>query len=133
MNISRAWRAAAAIAVFATAPVTVTVADSDPPTASAAAQFANRAGMRDWLADGERGLWIQTGSLKWFYARFTGCCPGLDSTNSLAFDTRASGNLHRTTSVVVPGRGRCMVQSFAPIAGPARDRNAKVVLQPQAQ
>ena len=133
MNIPRASRASAAIAVFATVPFTATVADSDPATVSAAAQFANRAGMRDWLADGERGLWIQTGSLKWFYARFTGRCPGLDSTNSLAFDTRASGNLYRTTSVVVPGRGRCIVQSLAPSAGPTRNRNAKVVLQPQAQ
>ena len=97
MNIPRASRASAAIAVFATVPFTATVADSDPATVSAAAQFANRAGMRDWLADGERGLWIQTGSLKWFYARFTGRCPGLDSTNSLSFNTRASGNLYRTT------------------------------------
>jgi hypothetical protein len=87
--------------------------------------------MRGWLADGERGLWIQMGSLKWFYARLTGRFPGLDSPNSLAFDTRASG--HRTISVVVPGRGRCIVQSFAPSTGPAKDRNAKVVLQPLAR
>jgi hypothetical protein len=133
MNLARAWRASTAIAVLATVPLTVTVADSDSPAARAAAAFFNRTDMRNWLADGERGLWIQMGSLKWFYARLTGRCPGLDSTNSLAFDTRASGNLHRTTSVVVPGRGRCIVQSFAPSSGPAKDRNAKVVLQPQAQ
>lgn len=119
--------------MLATASLTATVADSDPLTASAAAPFFNRADMRDWLADGERGLWIQMASLKWFYARLTGRCPGLDSTNTLAFDTRASGNTHRTTSVFVPGRGRCIVQSLAPSTGPAKDRNAKVVLQPQAQ
>jgi hypothetical protein len=133
MKIARVWRASTAIAVFATAPLTVTVADSDPLTASAAAAFVNRTDMRDWLAEGERGLWIQMASLKWFYARLTGRCPGLDSTNSLAVDTRASGDMHRMTSVVVPGRGRCPVQSFAPSTGPAKDRNAKVVLQPQAQ
>jgi hypothetical protein len=130
MNIFRAWCGRTAIAVLAIAPLTVTVADSDVPTASAAASHAQ---MRDWLADGERGLWIEMGRLKWFYARFTGRCPGLDSTNSLAFSTRALGNMNRTTSVVVPGRGRCVVQSFAPSAGPAKNRNAKVVLQPQAQ
>jgi hypothetical protein len=133
MKIARVWRASTAIAVLATASLTVTVAHSDPLTVSAAAPLVNRTDMRDWLADGERGLWIQMASLKWFYARLTGRCPGLDSTNTLAFDTRASGNTHRTTSVLVPGRGRCIVQSLAPSTGPAKDRNAKVVLQPQAQ
>jgi hypothetical protein len=133
MKIARVWRASTAVAVLATASLTVTVADSDPLTPSAAAAFITRTDMRDWLADGERGLWIQMASLKWFYARLTGRCPSLDSTNSLAFDTRASSNMHRMASMVVPGRGPCLVQSFAPSTGPAKDRNAKVELQPQAQ
>jgi hypothetical protein len=133
MNISRACRASAAVAVLATAPLTVTVADPDSHTANAATPFVDRIEMRDWLADGERGIWIQMGSLKWFYARLMGRCLGLDSTNSLVFGTRASGSMNRMTSVVVPGGRRCIVQSFAPSAGPAKNRNAKVVLQPQAQ
>jgi hypothetical protein len=127
------WRACTAIVVLAMAPLTAAVGDSDLPTARASLPFLSRAELRDWLANGERGLWVQTSSFKWFYARFMGRCPGLDATNSLAFDTRASGNIRRPPSVVVPGRGRCIVRSVAPSAGPAKDRNAKVELQPQSQ
>ena len=133
MNNSSAWRTSAAIAVLATAPLTVTVADSNPAIASASATFVKRAEMRHWLADGERGLWIQAANLKWFYARFTGVCHGLNSTNSLVFNTRASGNIDRTSSVVVPGVGRCLMRSFAPCSGPPKNRNADVALEPQAQ
>lgn len=133
MNVSSAWRTSAAIAVLATAPLIVTAAESNPAAANAAAASVPRAEMRHWLADGERGLWIQAASLKWFYARFAGVCHGLNSTNSLVFDTRASGKIDRTSSVVVPGRGRCLVQSFAPCGGPPKNRNADVMLQPQTQ
>jgi hypothetical protein len=119
--------------MLAMAPLTATVADSSPSLAGAAAAFVNRAKMRDWLADGEHGLCIQAASLKRYYARLTGRCPGLSSTNSAVFSTQASGRLDRTTSMVVPGHGRCTVQSFAPSAGPPKDRNANVVLQPQTQ
>lgn len=133
MNVSSAWRTSAAIAVLATAPLIVTAAESNPAAAGAAAASVPRAEMRQWLADGERGLWIQAANLKWFYARFAGVCHGLNSTNSLVFDTRASGKIDRTSSVVVPGRGRCLVQSVAPCGGPPKNRNADVMLQPQTQ
>jgi hypothetical protein len=92
----------------------------------------NRADMRYWLADGERGIWIQGGN-SWYYASFSGACRGLNSTNSLAFDTGSSGNIERTSSVVLPGGGRCEMRTFAPSNGPSKDRNADVVPQPQQQ
>jgi hypothetical protein len=98
-----------------------------------AAPSVHRADMRNWLADGERGLWIQGGNAEWFYARFSPACHGLNSTNSLVFDTGSSGNIDRTSSVVLPGGGRCPMQTFAPSAGPSKNRNANVVQQPQAQ
>jgi hypothetical protein len=93
----------------------------------------HRADMRNWLADGERGLWIQGGNSEWFYARFSAACHGLNSTNSLVFDTGSSGNIDRTTSVVLPEGGRCKMQTFAHSAGPPKDRNADVVPEPQTQ
>src|SRR5215469_16442202 len=93
----------------------------------------NRADMRYWLADGERGLWIQRGDSAWFYARFSVACHGLISTNSLVFDTGQSSNIDRTTMVVLPEGGRCKMQTFAPSAGPPKNRNDDVVPQPQAQ
>ena len=97
-----------------------------------AAPFVHRTDMRYWLADGERGIWIQGGN-SWYYASFSGACRGLNSTNSLTFDTGSSGNIERTSSVVLPGGGRCEMRTFAPSVGPSKDRNADVVPQPQTQ
>ena len=108
-----------------------------PAVKDAAGTFAapsvRRTDMRNWLADGERGLWIQGGNSEWFYARFSAACRGLNSTNSLVFDTGSSGDINRTTSVVLPEGGRCQMQTFAPSAGPPKDRNADVVPAPQTQ
>jgi hypothetical protein len=62
-----------------------------------------------------------------------GSCHGLSSTNSLAFDSGASGYIHRHSSVALPGGGRCVVQTLAPSAGPPQKRYADVVMQPQTQ
>lgn len=93
----------------------------------------HRADMRNWLADGERGLWIQAGNSGWYYARFSAACRGLNSTNSLAFDTGSSGDIDRTSSVVLPQGGRCKMQTLAPSAGPPENRNADVVPAAQTQ
>src|SRR5215472_1191145 len=93
----------------------------------------HRADMRNWLADGERGLWIQVGNSEWFYARFSAACRGLNSTNSLVFDTGSSGDIDRTSSVVLPEGGRCKMQTLAPSGGPPANRNADVVPAPQTQ
>jgi hypothetical protein len=74
--------------------------------------------MRDWVADGKHGIWIETRNLKWFYLRFISSCHGLSSTDSLAFETDASGYIHRYSSVVLRGGGRCVVETLAPSAGP---------------
>jgi len=95
--------------------------------------FVHRTDMRDWLADGERGIWIQGGNSAWFYARFSGACHGFNSTNSLEFDTGSSDHIDRKSSVVLPGGARCEMQTFAPSAGPPKNRNADVLPQPQQQ
>jgi hypothetical protein len=132
MNISRAWRTTTVVAALVTAPLNVSVAASNPAGAAGAATFVHHADLRNWVADGDRGLWIQAGN-EWFYARFSEACRGLNSTNSLVFDTQLSGNIDRTTSVLMPGGGRCVLRSFAPSGGPPQDRYAGVEPQPQAQ
>ncbi len=132
MNTSRAWRIPAAALVLAMTPAALTVAG--PYLAGVdGGSFVSHADLRDWLADGERGLWIQAGNLRWFYARFAQACQGLSVTNSLLFDTRGSDNIDSTSAVVIPGVGRCTVLTFVPSEGPPKDRNLGVLLQPQAQ
>jgi hypothetical protein len=128
MNTPTAVCRFTAIAMLASTPMAVTIAESN--AASATGAFVNRGEMINWLADGERGLWIQVRSYNWFYARFTGACQGVHSTNSLVFNTSASGNIDRTSSVTLPAGEQCRLRSLAPSVGPPEDRNAHIVLQP---
>jgi hypothetical protein len=130
MNIPRDLCRFTAIAMLASAPMTVTIAEPNPAAATATAAFVNRAEMIKWLADGERGIWIQVRDLKWFYGRFTGMCQGVSSTNSLIFNTGASGNIDRTSSVTVPAGGRCRLRSLVPSGGPPEKREPDVVFEP---
>jgi hypothetical protein len=133
MSVSRTWRISIATTVFTLAPMAASVAGTYLADVDSTATFLNHAQLRDWLADGERGLWLQAANLRWFYARFVHACRGLSATNSLSFDTRGSGNIDSRSAVVVPGSGRCTVLSFLPSQGPPKSRNTSVVMQPQAQ
>src|SRR5215469_17005756 len=133
MSFSLTWRIPLVTIVLAASPMATAVAGTYLTDLDSTTTFLSRAQLRNWLADGERGLWIQTIDLKWFYARFTHACHGLSATNSLSFDTRGSDTISSTSAVVVPGSGRCTVLSFLPSQGPPQSRNAGVVTQPQAQ
>ena len=132
MSTLKAARTCATIALLAGQQLNVAIALPYPADTVATASVSH-AELRDWVADGEHGIWIQTRDLKWFYVRLMGSCHGLSSTNSLAFETGASGYIHRYSSVVLPGRARCVVQTLAASAGPPQKRYADVVMQPQTQ
>jgi hypothetical protein len=133
MSFSRIWRIAVVSSALTVSPMTATVAGTYMADIDSAATYLNRTRLRDWLADGERGLWLQAVDLRWFYARFAHACHGLGATNSLSFDTRGSDKIDGSSAVVVPGSGRCTVLSFLPSHGPPQSRNANIVMQPQAQ
>ena len=133
MSFARTWRTAIVTGVLAVSPMTAAIAGSYLDDVDSTTTFLNRSRLRDWLADGERGLWVQAVDLRWFYARFVHACHGLGTTNSLQFDTRGSGKIDSRSAVLVPGTARCTLVSFAPSHGPPQNRNAGVVPQPQAQ
>ena len=133
MSFLRTWRISLVTIVLAVSPMATAVAGPYLTDVDSTTTFLNHAQLRDWLADGERGLWVQAIDLRWFYARFTHACHGLTATNSLSFDTRGSDTIDSRSAVVVPGSGRCTVLSFLPSQGPPQSRNAGVVTQPQAQ
>jgi len=133
MSFLRTWRMPLVTIVLAVSPMATAVAGPYLTDVDSTTTFLSHAQLRDWLADGERGLWVQAIDLRWFYARFTHACHGLTATNSLSFDTRGSDTIDSRSAVVVPGSGRCTVLSFLPSTGPPKSRNAAVVMQPQAQ
>jgi hypothetical protein len=128
MNILRILHTCAAIALLAAARFTTGEAESPP--VNAGAPFVDHAAMRDWQADGDRGLWIQAGNVRWFYAHLARVCHGLSSTNSLAFETSTLGRIDRTSVLVMPEGAKCPVQSLAPSGAPPR---AHVEPAPQTQ
>jgi hypothetical protein len=97
-----------------------------PVTPDVSIPFANHGGIRDWTADHDRGLWVQDVHRQWYYAKFMGPCIGLPFAQSIGFDTHPLGRFDKFSAIVVPGSGRCVVQSFAlsgeppPKKGPAR-------------
>jgi len=133
MSFLRTWRISLVTIVLAVSPMATAVAGPYLTDVDSTTTFLNHAQLRDWLADGEQGLWLQAIDLRWFYARFTHACHGLTATNSLSFDTRGSDTIDSRSAVVVPGSGRCTVLSFLPSTGPPKSRKAAVVMQPQAQ
>ncbi|HEV2228310.1 MAG TPA: hypothetical protein VGR86_05075 [Steroidobacteraceae bacterium] len=133
MNSAMVPSRSAALALLALGGLAMSVAHADRFSAPAPAAFVAQDDLIKWLSDGERGVWLQAGSLRWFYARIEGRCPGLGAAHSLVFDTAASSRIDRSSSVVVPGGERCRVRSFLPSGGPPKDRNSHVQMQPQSQ
>jgi hypothetical protein len=133
MSFSRTCRNAVVTIILALSPLGTSVAETSRDGFHSTAAFLSHSRLHDWLADGERGLWVQADDLRWFYAGFAHPCHGLSATNSVDFDTRGSGHIDSGSAVVVPGSGRCTFLNFVPSHGPPKDRNANVVPEPQAQ
>ena len=120
MNVPKVVLRSFALAIILTAPVRIVLADSNPAHVEASIPFASRGGIRDWSADGDRGLWMQAVSRKWYYAQFMGRCTGLAFATALGFDTRNLSVFDRWSAVVVPGYSRCTLTSLTPSEGPPR-------------
>lgn len=67
-----------------------------------------------WLADGERGLWIHAKTHEWFYARFARGCHEIGTTDSIVLETDASGHVDGRSSVTTPAGRQCRPHSLAP-------------------
>lgn len=118
MNAPKRCLRAFALAIALIAPLRIVLADSNPAHVEASIPFAARGGIRDWAADGEKGLWVQAVNRKWYYAQFMGRCIGLGFATALGFDTGAQSVFDRWSAVIVPGYSRCILTSLTPSDGP---------------
>ena len=125
MNTPRRHLRTFALALVAIAPMRIVLADSNPAHVEASIPFAARGGIRDWAADGEKGLWVQAVNRKWYYAEFMGRCVGLSFATALGFDTGALSVFDRWSAVVVPGYARCTLTSLTPSEGPPPRRQLR--------
>jgi hypothetical protein len=120
----------AACGVLALAIAGIAGAANAETVPQASIAFANHGGIRDWEADRDRGLWVQDAHRRWYYAKLMGRCIGLNFAQSIGFDTHPLGRFDRFSAIVVPGSGKCQVQSFTPSGAPKADRAADRADQP---
>ncbi|HMS21173.1 DUF6491 family protein [uncultured Sphingorhabdus sp.] len=73
--------------------------------------FANNGGIRNFEANGDRGIWIEDRQRRWYYARIIGPCHNLSHANGLAFDTRGAASLDKFGGVIA-GREYCQFDSL---------------------
>jgi hypothetical protein len=88
-----------------------------------AVPFVRSAGIHDWKADGDRGLYIQGINGRWYHARTLGRCGRLATAVSLGFETRGLDELDRHGAILAEG-WRCALSSVTRSARPpARSAN----------
>jgi hypothetical protein len=130
---SRTGRIAAAVSIAALGLARAHAAA--PPQDAAAAKakpeevsipFANHGGIRDWRADGDRGIWVQDIHNKWYYGRFMSPCIGLQFAEAVRFRTGPAGELDRWGAVRARNTGNCVFTSFVRSDGPPKKSDRKL-------
>lgn len=129
--LSLAAGALAASALMASAPAAAASGEeaAQKPAAAAAKpreariSFANEGGIRDWQADGDRGIWVQDNHRRWYYGKFMSPCTGLQFVYAVRFKTGAAGELDRFGAVRARDTGNCTFTSFTESEGPPKKAN----------
>jgi hypothetical protein len=86
-------------------------AGPEDPEKPAVIDFVDLGGIRDWRAEGNEALLVQSACGTWYRATFFGPCPGIQFREKLAFVTDGMNRLDRFSSVLVD-RQRCWFRTF---------------------
>jgi hypothetical protein len=108
------------IAFVAAAINVVAVASDAPataPLAPASIPFASR-NIFTWQADGEKGIWVQSNSRKWYYGEFMAPCWGVQFREGVRFKFGPAGELDRWGAIIIPDVPECLFKSFTLSPGP---------------
>ena len=79
--------------------------------------FPSNSSIRNWVADRDRGVWIQDRSRNWYYGTFFGVCLEVDFAHVIGVDTRGTSRLDRFSTIIVRGE-RCPLSSFVTSSAP---------------
>jgi hypothetical protein len=90
--------------------------EEEEPSRGAEIKFVDLGGIRDWRAEGNRALDIQSARGEWYRATFATPCDGLQFRDSIAFVTSGPNVLDRFGSVLVRG-DRCWFETFERLPG----------------
>lgn len=73
--------------------------------------FADMGGIRNFKADGDKGIYVEGRNREWYYAKFFGPCYDLRFHDQVGFVIDATGDLDRFSSILVGGQ-QCYFKSF---------------------
>ena len=82
--------------------------------------FVDHGGIRNWQADGGKGVWIQAAGGRWYYASFSSPCSELPFSSSIRFIPEPAGDLSRWSSIRLAHAERCFFRSLQPSEGPPK-------------
>jgi len=106
------------------------------PTLEARIPFAALGGIRNWVADGDKGLYIEGNRKQWYHAALMGSCLDLPYAERIGFVMEPDLSFNRFSAIVVHGQVcqvKTMVKSNAPAkAAKSADRTAPSAALKQA-
>jgi hypothetical protein len=111
------WKGAVVLLV---APLLAMAGPPPVKTSEVSIPSANHGGIRDWRADGSRGMWIEASSGRWFYASFSSQCTTLPIAIGLKFVPEPSGVLSRWSSIRLEHNERCFFRTLQPSDAPPK-------------
>lgn len=93
--------------------------------------FANSGGIRNFEANGDRGIWIEDRQRRWYYAKFIGNCRDLDHAVGVGFDTRGSTTFDKFGAVLAE-HDYCPIESLVTAEKPL-PRKERLKLRKEAR
>jgi hypothetical protein len=93
--------------------------------------FANSGGIRNFEANGDRGIWIEDRLRRWYYAKFVGTCQNLEYAAGVVFDTRGSSTFDKFGAVIVED-DYCPIESLVTAEKPL-PRKERLKLRKEAR
>ena len=89
------------------------------PAGEARIPFANHGGIYTWQVENDRSILIQSQGRKWYRATLFNSCFDLPFSETIGFETDASGSFDKFSSIRVRGQ-TCRLNSLVETSAPAR-------------
>jgi hypothetical protein len=94
--------------------------------------FPNHGAIRNFEADGDRGIWIEDQHRRWYYGEFMGPCIGLNFANAIGFDTGGLSRFDKFSKIITRD-DVCTLSSFVTAEKPlSRKERRRLVKEAEA-
>jgi hypothetical protein len=96
--------------------------------ADASIVFPNYGAIRNFEADGDKGIWIEDQQRRWYYGSFLGSCQGLNFSQAIGFDTGGLSRFDKFSKIITRDdvcQLNSLVTAEKPLSRKERKRLAK--------